>query len=120
MRGLLAAASRHEFWTTGPGEALVILAGGLVIGLGVAFILARRGRRGSARERIGEFIDPPEPVQPLPLAQPTTAAGAERSFERTRWWAELTEVLDIARIDRSPLEIVYLTGAATIAGAVSV
>ncbi len=41
----------------------------------------------------------------------------ERSLERERWWDELKEKLDIARIDRPASEIVYLTVAGSIAAA---
>ena len=45
-------------------------------------------------------------------------ARTERSLERQRWWGEFKEKLEIARVERPAIEIVYLTAAGSVAGAV--
>jgi tight adherence protein B len=121
MRAALAAASHAPFWSSTLALALVVGACALLVGVTVAVVLFRRSSRGSVRERIGEFVSPPsEPREADTTAEPVTGilARTERSLERGRWWDEFKEKLDIARIERPAIEVVYLTAACTLAGAV--
>jgi tight adherence protein B len=96
------------------------------------FAPAVRGGRGVARPRPGRA--PPPPVRARVAAFTSPAASGsnehsaapvemgvpgpvERSLEGTRWWATLEEALEIARIDRPAIRIVYLTAAGAVLGA---
>ncbi|HEV2922870.1 MAG TPA: type II secretion system F family protein [Solirubrobacteraceae bacterium] len=121
MSMALAAASNAPFWSTTLALALVVAVCSLLVGLTVAVALLRRSSRGSVRERIGEFVSPPsEPRDADIAAEPAAGilARTERSLERGRWWDEFKEKLDIARIERPAIEVVYLTAAYTLAAAV--
>lgn len=122
MSTTLAAASHVPFWSS--TLSLVLVAGvcALVIGVAVALVLSRTSGHGSVRERIGEFVSPPSASEdasnlPAPVTN-RVFTGAERSLEGERWWGELREKLDIARIARAPIEVLYLTIACTIGGAI--
>jgi tight adherence protein B len=123
MSAALAAASHHAFWSSTLAQALVVGACALVVGVAVALVLARRGARGSVRERVGEFLSAAETASDDAQITVEPVRGgllsrAERSLERERFWDEFTEKVDIARIERAPIEVVYLTGVLSIAGAI--
>jgi tight adherence protein B len=122
MSTKLAAASSHPFWSSTLALALVVCACALIVGLTVLLILFRRSRRGSVRERVGAFVSPPTTTDDADaVAEPVTnrmLARTERSLERERWWEELKEKLDIARIERPAIEVIYLTAACSVGGAV--
>ncbi len=117
----LVTAMHQPFWSS--TLALVLVAGGcaLLIGLTVALILSRESGRGGVRARIGEFTSPTTTSEAINVAVgPVTsriASHTERSLERQRWWGEFKNKLEIARIKRSAIEIVYLTAAGSLAGA---
>ncbi len=117
----LAVAAHAPFWSSSLAQALVVVACALVVGVTVALVLFRRSRPGGVRERIGEFVSPPTaPDDAGVAAEPATSllARTERSLEHERWWDDFKEKLDIARIERPAIEVVYLTAACSIAAAV--
>jgi tight adherence protein B len=123
MSAALAAASHPaHFWSSWLAPAFVAGACALVVGVAVAIILSRRSARGSVRERVGQFVSPPtaptEPHVQVESEPGGVLARTERRLERERWWDEFKELLDIARIERPAIEVVYLIVACSIAGAV--
>jgi tight adherence protein B len=116
----VAAASATEggFWAS--SSAVFVVAGlcALLAGAAVTLILRRRNRPASLRERVGEFVSPPSaPSEDEEATEPITSrlfSRTERSLERERWWAEFQRKIEIARIDRSPVEIIYLTAIGTV------
>jgi tight adherence protein B len=122
MSPLLAAASHQAFWSSSLAQALVVVACALVVGVAVAIVLLRRSRPGGVRERVGEFLSTAAvPEEAQDAVEPTTGrrpARTERSLARERWWDELREKLEIARIERPAIEVVYLTAACAVATAV--
>ncbi len=118
----LAKAAHQPFWSSTLALALVAGACALLVGLTVALVLLRDARRAGVRERVGEFVSPPSaPDDASAAAGPRRGrllAGMERSFERERWWEEFKEKLEIARVERPAIEVVYLTGGCSLAGAV--
>jgi tight adherence protein B len=123
MSATLGAASHAvSFWSSTPALALVVGACALAFGVAVALILLKRSARGSVRQRVGEFVEPPtatgEPQVHADSEPGGMLARTERRLERERWWDELKERLDVARIDRPAIEVVYLTVACSIAAAV--
>jgi tight adherence protein B len=122
MSPALAAASHEPFWSSTLALALVVIACSLVVGVTIALLLLRRSGRASVRERVGEFVSPPElPPDADTVAEPATSgmrSRTERLLEREGWWEEFKENLDIARIERPAIEVVYLTVACALAAAV--
>jgi tight adherence protein B len=122
MSPLLATASHQAFWASSSATALVVGACALIVGVAVALTLRRRSSRGSVRERIGAFLAPVGVEQDVPINTEPPGAGlmsrTERTLERERFWDDFKEKLDIARIERPAIEIVYLTVAFSLAGAV--
>jgi tight adherence protein B len=121
MSWALATASGQPFWSSTLALALVVGACALVVGLAVALVLFRRSSRGSIRQRVGEFVSPPTaPAGEGNAAEPVRSlfTRTERSLERERWWDEFKETLDIGRIERPAIEVVYLTAGCSLAAAV--
>jgi tight adherence protein B len=122
MSSGLATATHNAFWTSALATALVIAACALVVGLTVALVLFRRTRPGSVRERVGEFITGGSSADDEGTTPEQSAGGmlsrTERSLERERWWDEFKVKLDIARIDRPAIEVIYLTVGCSLGGAV--
>lgn len=117
----LVAASHQPFWSS--ALALVLLAGAfaLVVGVAVALILFRSSRRGNVRERVGAFVSPqggPEEADGAAELTTRLLTRTELSLEHERRWDQFKETLDIARIGRPAIEIVYLTAGWAIVGAV--
>jgi tight adherence protein B len=117
----LAAAAHHPFWSSTLALALVVVVCALVVGVAVALVVSRRSGGATVRERIGAFVaPPPAPEEADSASAPATSgmlARTERSLERERWWEEFKEKLDIARIERPAIEVVYLTIACSVGGA---
>jgi tight adherence protein B len=122
MSSEIVATAHHAFWASTLATALVVGACAIVVGVTVALILSRRNRIGSVRDRVGEFVSSTRVLANEGASGEQPAGGlltrTERSLERECWWDEFKERLDIARIDRPAIEIVYLTVAGTLAGAV--
>jgi tight adherence protein B len=117
----LAATDHQPFWSSTLAQALVVIACALVVCVAVVLVLSRRGARGSVQERVGAFVSPTtEPEDAATAAEPTSGllSRTERSLEHEAWWEEFKEKLDIARIERPAIEVIYLTGALTLAGAI--
>jgi len=117
----LASTSHQAFWASTLAQALVVVACALVVGVAVAVVLFRRSRRGTVQERVGAFVSSTiETDEVTTEAEPTSGllGRTERSLEREPWWEDFKETLDIARIERPAIEVVYLTAAFTLAGAI--
>jgi tight adherence protein B len=117
---LALAASAQPFWSSTLALALVVGTCALLVGATFAVVLVRRSRRGSVRDRVGEFVSPPTAPREGDgvAAAATNLRDSERSFARERWWDDFQEKVDIARIKRPATEIIYLTAACSLAGAV--
>ncbi len=116
-----AAAASHSFWSSTLATVLVVAVCALIVAVAVAVMVSRRSMRASVRQRVGLFVSAPTSAASAGQA-PSPSGGllslTERSLERERWWDEFKEKLDIARIDRPAVEVVYLTVGFSIAGAV--
>lgn len=105
----------YRFWRS-PVSMLffsLIVAG--LIGLGV--VLAVRPRPRTVTKRLAEFVSVQEPDSGRRSTTSLTdsvLSGAEKSLERTRWWAQFKEELEIAEIRMPAVQIVVLTALGTI------
>jgi tight adherence protein B len=122
MRPLALLASSKPFWSS--TLALVLVAGccALLVGIAVGVVLLRRSSRGGVRDRVGEFVSPPSSPHPSDAASSPLRmrilSRSERSLERERWWGGFKEKLELARVERPAIEIVYITAGTTLAGAI--
>jgi tight adherence protein B len=105
----------ETFWRS-PAAALgVSILSAVLIGIGLAALL--RPRRPTLRKRMAEFVS----VAPAAddgrsgaLRTDRMLAGAERSLERTAWWARFQEEVEIARISVPAVQIVVGAVVATL------
>jgi tight adherence protein B len=109
---------RKSFWVS--SAALVAFASVAALLLALAFVafVGQRVRRSSLRARVSRFTDT---VAPPPLAPEATAeqrprfAGLERLLDRTRWWGRFRLDVEIARTERTAVELVVIYGGVTLA-----
>jgi tight adherence protein B len=95
------AASTGGGWDSPLATFLAVL---VVVGLLALSVLAvRRSRRQTPRERVEQFVRQGRrgTTEELTLAD-RLAAGAERSFSKTEWWAGFATELDVADVRHSP------------------
>jgi tight adherence protein B len=109
-----------SFWLSTLALVLSSCAAALLVGLALFAFLAPRLRRGELRRRIGEFTAGAisEPSDNATAPATSRLPALERLLERTRWWSHFKEDVEIARIDRQPVELVARTALGTIALAV--
>jgi tight adherence protein B len=113
MSALGAATAHHAFWASTLASVLVVAVCAVLLGALVAFVLVRRTKPGSVRERVSAFVGPAVPV--TADDKNVTVVREPRSPATARWWADLQEKVDIGRIDRTPAEVVYLTAIGAVA-----
>ena len=119
LRSASGPAPGHPrgFWSSSVSMVAISLACAILIGLCVVALLSRRPRGETLGERLQGFVSSPS-REPAGAAQATVAGrmlvGAERSLEKTRWWATFKEELDVARIKIPAIQIVALTGLGTV------
>jgi tight adherence protein B len=106
------------FWSSPASMVVISLACAILIGLCMAALLARRlPRTETLGERLQGFVTSPS-RESAGVTQARVASrvlvGAERSLEKTRWWATFKEELDVARIKMPAIQIVALTGLGTV------
>jgi tight adherence protein B len=113
-------AKPQSFWVSMLALVVFSCVAALLIGFAVVVLLAPRLRRGGLRQRVGEFITSyAQETAPLETALARAPMPAlERLLARTTWWAQFKTDVEIARIDRAPVELVAFTVLGTAAAAV--
>ena len=109
------ASFAYRFWRSPMSMLFFSLMVAGLIGLGVA--LAVRPRARTVTRRLAEFVSVKEPDSERRGTASLTdsvLSGAEKSLERTRWWAQFKEELEIAEIRMPAIQIVVLTALGTI------
>jgi tight adherence protein B len=93
--------------------AASLLAACLVMG-GLLVVFNRR--KATVRDRMTGYVSMPadEEKRRRTLLTGRVLQSAEKSLERTRWWARFKEELEIAEIQVSAVSIVIVTGAVTL------
>jgi tight adherence protein B len=104
----------ETFWRSTAAALAVSILSALLLGAGVAALL--RPRRPALRKRMAEFVTvaTDDDRRQRALATDKVLAGAERSLERTAWWARFKEELEIARVGMPAVQIVGATAGATV------
>ena len=109
-------AKPESFWTS--TLALIAFSCGatVMLGLAILLVLAPRLRRDALRVRVARFTASALSMHADAAADtPTTRLSAlERLLERTSWWAQFKENVEIARFDRSASELVTIGAAGTL------
>lgn len=103
-----------ERFLRSPGGMIVVTgAAALLLMLGFALVLRPTAR--TLRRRMAEFVSlaVPESSEESERRK-TVLARAEKSFERTRWWARFQEELALAGIETPALTIVLAAAAGTL------
>jgi tight adherence protein B len=113
-------ARSKSFWISSASVVAASFAAALLLGLGMFALLSTRVRRGGLRGRVGEFTATPtaaaRDLKTAPSAPELPVV--ERALQRLSWWPAFREDVELARIDRSPTQLVTITALATIAAAV--
>ena len=106
----------RNFWTSGLGLALTGLLCAIMLAVALAILLVRRTKGPGVRDRIKGFVSSPDDESAFidTVLTSRTSSGAERSLERTRWWAAFKEDVEIARISINPMRIVTVTALTTL------
>jgi tight adherence protein B len=116
----IASLSHHGFWSSTAGVALVVALCALVAGGTVALMLMRRFKHASVRDRVGQFVSSELATPTEVVEEDPETVGMFARTERERWLDDFRQKLEIARIERSPIDILFLTLAASVGGAVFV
>ena len=106
-----------SFWTSTVGIIGTTLLCALLLAMGLALLLVRRHRRPELKERVRDFVTSLGEVstaEDVVVANRDARGAAERSLEKTQWWASFKEDCEIGRIDKDPVKIVLWTAVGTL------
>jgi tight adherence protein B len=104
----------YRLWRSPISMLLVAL---LVAGLiAAATMLLLRPPSRTLRRRMGEFVSLVKPEQPESTPQPSANLfrHAEKPLERSRWWTQFQQELEIAEVKMPAVQIVLWTVVATV------
>jgi tight adherence protein B len=99
-------SAAEVFLRSAAGMVSVAAAAALLLALGVAALVRPRAR--TLRKRMAEFVTlaAPEAEGERSRQRELMLARAEKSFERTRWWARFKQELELADVQTPPAYIV--------------
>jgi tight adherence protein B len=89
----------------------------LLLAVGLALLLVRRHRRPELQERVRGFVSSLGQVasaEDVVVASRDARGAAERSLEKTRWWASFKEDCEIGRVEVEPVRIVMCSAIGTL------
>ena len=117
----LALIPATTFWSSGLALVAVVAVCALLVGLTVSLVLSRGLGRGGVRVRVGEFLSPqtarPDGERAAHRRYTGVLAKTARGLERERWWDEFEKRLELARIERPAIQVVYIAAACSLGGA---
>jgi tight adherence protein B len=118
----VAPPHRKSFWVSTLALVLLCAIAALFIGLAAVAFLLPRLRGDGVRKRVGAFTMTNAPFELL-QAEPTrpqsrSLAPLRRLIERTAWWERFQTSVDVARIGRTPMQMVGWCALATLSLAV--
>jgi tight adherence protein B len=101
-----AAAAPKSFWASPSAVPAVSGLAALLFGLALMFALYRPSHR-AVRVRVGSFIPVEyDPEDDLDLGAGLESKGLLRRLEQGRWWPPFVLDVDIAQMERTPVELV--------------
>ena len=101
-----------SLWTSTVGIMITALLCALVLAMGLALLLVRRHRRPELKDRVRDFVTTlgeASTAEDVVVTGREARGAAERSLEKTQWWAGFKEDLEIGRIEKDPVKIVVWT-----------
>jgi tight adherence protein B len=101
-----AGSKSRSFWVSSTALIAFSILAAVLIAFGLAAFVAARVRRRGLRERLVEFSAAPAPAVRETEPSRHRLAALERVLERASWWAQFKEDVEIARFERSPVELV--------------
>jgi tight adherence protein B len=99
-----------SFWVSSLALVVFACSAASVLGFGFFAFLVPYLRRARLQQRVREFTVTTVPDVPEAADTPSSSpSGLERLFERTRWWGQFKTDVDVARMRRTPVELVTFT-----------
>lgn len=115
---MTAVVAHHSFWTSTPALVAVAVGCALLLTLALLTLLGPRLRRHDLRTRVEELAPSAPGDSRLVAAEPTpTREWTDRLFGDRARWVSFKEKLELARIERSPADVVGITALATLLAA---
>jgi tight adherence protein B len=114
-----------SFWVSTLALVVFAFAAALVLGFGVMVFLVPHLRREGLQRRVGEFTRDAAPAgaEQSPGAAPRVHAPSltriERLLEQTEWWGRFKADVEVARVKRTPVELVTIAALGTAAVALA-
>ena len=104
------------FW--GGAAGMIAVSAFTALLVAVALITLVKPRRRTLQRRMAEFVSvvPVEEAGAEARRTDLVLSAAEKSFERSRWWARFKEDLEIGGITIAPVHIIAWTAVATLFG----
>jgi tight adherence protein B len=106
-------AKRSPLWSSPAATLVAAFLVPVLLGT-AALLLLGRARRQTPRERVAQFVAPPQREPEGPELAGGLTAGANRSLARSSRWAELAKELDVARISTPPVRALLLAAGGTL------
>jgi len=106
-----------SFWTSTLGIIATTLLCALLLGVGLALLLVRRHRRPELKERVRDFVTSLGEVsagKDVVVARREARGAAERSLEKTKWWAAFKDDCEIGGLEVQPVRLVGWTAVGTV------
>lgn len=113
---MIAAARQASFWATDTALLLIVIGCAALVTVALFLLLGPRLRRHDLRARVGRFtpaLAGEQAVTETVAARPPE--WADRLFDGRPWWTAFKEKVELARIARTPSEIVLVTALASLA-----
>jgi tight adherence protein B len=101
--GYKPARTRKTFWSSSVAPLAVAGVCALLLALALLIVLSRRNAGGTVQRRILTFFDM---AQVDPAHAQTEPGALERLLTRRPWWPGFVEMMQAARIRRSPVALV--------------
>jgi tight adherence protein B len=109
-----AGSRSKSFWVSSTALIAFSILAAVLIAFGLAAFVSARVRRRGLRERLVEFSAAPAPADVETESPRHRLAALEHVLERASWWEQFKEDVEIARFERSPVELVAICIAATV------
>jgi tight adherence protein B len=111
------AAASASFWSSPSSIAIVAVVCALLLGAAIWLLLGGVGR-SEVERRVSSFIPRANVVDDAESLVPVGGPGVPGILARRRWWPAFALLVDVGQFRRSPLTLVKLAAAASLAAAV--